>query len=535
MNTHAPLQLWSWLVPFLFFAGWLSLGWWIAPDFGMSYDETFQQEYGRSVLQYANEHLHFTDHHFSNTPLMERQNRFHGPVYTTLAAWLNWQLDHTSFRSQVLLRHRLSFLFFWLGGLAVFWAGRQLTRRWAWGLVAALLLFLSPRLFGHAFFNPKDIPNLGLYALAGASLLWVIERPNGWRLAVHAVFSGLALAMRMTGIFLPLLTLFFLTWRYWSPRAWLTLAWQSAFYLVLGFATTTLCWPTLWDAPLLRFAEAFRSMSSFPWKGWMWVAGKRVLSTELPVWYLPVWLGVTIPLMYLWLGNWGIGRVMVSLWRRMRTRTLKAVSVHSLQVYAAAALFAAPLLLIMIRNPVIYNEWRHLYFIYPFFLVSAAYVAFLLWRQRSQVVPRLVLGLLVANLLFITYWQSRWHPNQYVYFNTLAGREQFLRYDMDYWGVSFKQGFEQLAKIDTRDSIRVIVSDFPGWLNEDYLPGDLKKRIHLSEPGEGVAADYYMTNYHYWHNWHQGFREHHDYFAYPEVWQLYVGRNPILGIYRMKE
>ncbi|MEL6141880.1 MAG: hypothetical protein AAFU67_09710, partial [Bacteroidota bacterium] len=148
---------------FAFFFGWLLLAWFIAPDYGMSFDEPLQRDLGFANAQYINEELGLGLEKLSNLVLREQPNRYHGPVFTTTAFWLERWLKPDNFHQAYLLRHRFTAILFWSAGLALYGISLMLFgRRW-WALLPPLLLLLSPRQFAHGFYNPKDIPLLVFY------------------------------------------------------------------------------------------------------------------------------------------------------------------------------------------------------------------------------------------------------------------------------------------------------------------------------------------------------------------------------------
>tara|TARA_Y100000741_G_C17993082_1_gene452868 strand:+ start:55 stop:432 length:378 start_codon:yes stop_codon:yes gene_type:complete len=88
------------------------------------------------------------------------------------------------------------------------------------------------------------------------------------------------------------------------------------------------------------------------------------------------------------------------------------------------------------------------------------------------------------------------HPHQYVYFNFLAGENFNEKFEMDYWGLSYKKNIEFLLDYQKVGKINLFnLSDiklyYPllGFNNND------RNRINVVESPE--QADYFMTNYYY--------------------------------------
>jgi hypothetical protein len=102
----------------------------------------------------------------------------------------------------------------------------------------------------------------------------------------------------------------------------------------------------------------------------------------------------------------------------------------------------------------------------------------------------LILLLATSKVLYDTISS---HPFQNVYFNEATINRRGEYFDLDYYGLSFKQGLEKLLIIDDDPLIKVAYSDFSGINNEYILPYYQRKRFAKSSID---SADYFITNYH---------------------------------------
>jgi hypothetical protein len=99
-------------------------------------------------------------------------------------------------------RHLLTALIGLLGILGAFALGRMVGSEWT-GLLAAGLLLLTPRYYGHAFFNQKDIPFAVGHVWSVALILrcWFSFPKIPPRLiALSGLVIGLTLGLRVGGI-----------------------------------------------------------------------------------------------------------------------------------------------------------------------------------------------------------------------------------------------------------------------------------------------------------------------------------------------
>lgn len=89
----------------------------------------------------------------------------------------------------------------------------------------------------------------------------------------------------------------------------------------------------------------------------------------------------------------------------------------------------------------------------------------------------------------------RSHPNEDVYFNRLVGGIGCarFRYEMDYWGLSYKTGLEFLLKNDASETIPVYVTEDSGRINDLILPSSERRRLlFVDHPAE---AKYFFGGY----------------------------------------
>ena len=117
------------------------------------------------------------------------------------------------------------------------------------------------------------------------------------------------------------------------------------------------------------------------------------------------------------------------------------------------------------------------------------------------------------------------HPLEHLYFNRLAGADMATvkrRFELDYWGTSYRQTLEYIARTDTAHLIRVRAANFPGMVNSLMLED--KDRTRFQFTGSDSTADYFVTNYRY----------HPEAYSYPdEVFQVRVGNASAASVFRL--
>lgn len=291
-------------------------------------------------------------------------------------------------------------------------------------------------------------------------------------------------------------------------------------YLVTLPIFVTLFWPYLWSDPVNHFLESFAYMSKAPWGGEVLVNGERLSALNLPWFYAPLWMLVTIPPYYIVLIiSGGVITIMNILRSSYRLWSNEKEMLDSIFL----GLSVGPIVIVVLMNSVLFDGWRHLYFVYPPLLLLALPAVDVLGRAVSRVNQRLV-WIFFLPLLHPLLWMIQAHPYQNVYFNSFAGKDRFQRWEMDYWGLSNREAIEYILNKDNRDSIKIgALSWTPLQHTLFILKPEDRKRVSITDR----EPDYWITN----------FRSVRGNLLEPppgfqEEYRIVVDREPILLIFK---
>jgi hypothetical protein len=314
----------------------------------------------------------------------------------------------------------------------------------------------------------------------------------------HAVFTGFLVGLRVPSIIMLFLTLGIMAVG-WAAGNYKQYRNRMPVVFTLYTAVSLLCiylfFPYLWENPAGNFATAFRNMSHFSrWNSHVLMNRRQIAPGEIPWTYLPVWIAITVPPVYLLLSATGLIAMLRNLFST-KLNLLKYIrSPFYYDVFFLALCFV-PILSVIALHSVVYNGWRHLYFTYPLMLLIAirGLDAILkipsLQESRFKSVPLIVLILaIISNGI----WMIKNHPNEQVYFNSLIKNPQ-TNYDLDYWGVSLLQAYKQLAVYDKNAEIKVAIDSAnfaPAEYNILLLPKQTRERYKITDMAH---ADYYVT------------------------------------------
>lgn len=521
----------------LFFSLFLLLGLWITPDYGMSWDEDAQVRHGIISMDYVGELL-FKDYQktLPEYTLETYKDRTYGVLFSMTALGLEKIMALDNYRTKMLLRHYLVFILFWAACISFFKLIRFGFKDKIYAFLGVSLLLLSPRIFANAFYNTKDIVLLSMMIISTYTLVKFIGKRTWKTTLIHALACATVINTRILGILIPALTLFLLV-------AWIgqqLLHKKSIFIknevlktgiwiVVTIFLTIAFC-PYLWEAPFTRFAEIFTEMSKYPWEGTNLFMGMRFKGTEVPWYYIPGWIAVTSPLIYVALGLIAVLYFPLRIWKRLTKKNVLWNNHFELVELIAWGLFIVPILIIILKNSVLYNGWRQVYFLYPFLLLVI--LAFLKsWESAwdKNLIRFIPFAFLTVQMFIELSFIIKNHPYQMTYFSVIAGDNHSQRYEMDYWGLSYKQAFEKLAAKHPKETIKVKTSNYPGWQNFLFLPSHYHKYLHHRE--DISEADYFMSNFY-------NKEEHHKYtkriapYNLPIEFAIKVEADTIMVVYK---
>lgn len=469
----------------------LAIGCLLRRSYGIAWDEPTQRGYGQTVARFVLK----GDTRLQNDPL-----RVYGPAHELLLTAAE-TLSHARDTPDVYaVRHFVNFVVFVVGvyflyRVAVIGLGPSVV-----ALLPSIALVLSPAIFGHAFFNSKDIPFLAAFITSAYTLLRFLERPGVRTGLVHAIVTAWLLAIRAPGLLMPVLTVAGVAFclRPSGPGRPKLLRGLVAHAVALPLLTVAF-WPTLWHEPWSSFRNAVATMSHFPWSQHVLYRGAFLSAADLPWHYAPVWIAITTPLLYLAAFVAGLPVVIKRAWSSFRA---PAAASSFYPILILAWLFV-PLVSVVVFRSTLYDGWRQLFFVYPALLLfgTAGVVAAARalrarpeWRWSRAVAIGSV-AIAVVAVGDVAMFMVRAHPNAHVFFNTLAGgiSGAKFRYEMDYWGLSTRQGLEAILRRDRDPIIPVFAADPTGETNALALPFVDRHRLLFVESLEG--AKYFVGSY----------------------------------------
>ena len=441
----------------------------LSGDFGISGDEFAQKVYGELIVK------HFeTDGTFKlpaddrNYPEQNALNMkpnlwYYGGFFDYVAAKVNtWFPTFDDYNVRHFINAFTGFLLIFFTGLL----GKELTNSWRMGFFAALMTALSPRIFGHSMMNPKDIPFAAAYVFAILNSVRIVKqlpRASLKPMVYTALGIAFAVSIRIGGLILVgILGLFVIVAFLWRSdlRKKLTnfsliggLILKLSAVVILGYLSGLLFWPFALESIISNPFTALDEMTNFSTGIQMLFEGKHYWSDNLPWYYIPKWQMMAAPIAVL------LGFIL-SFALLFKAKSKDVGMLFFLILFAGVF----PIVYAISQDSAVYDGMRQFLFVYPMFVVTAAFG----WSLLAKVVENKAaeygsLALLFGLLLLPLTWMIKNHPYQYVYVNEVFGGVTSTNYETDYWMTSGKELMEwfveNVPEAKTDENVLIALSD----------------------------------------------------------------------------
>lgn len=450
----------------LFFLALLLVGLFTVGDYGSAWDDWSEMRILRMALREYDALLPWdtslgqTLSEMGIERLSESAERDHG---ICLYYPLFWAVGNASLSLQSLtfIWRCYTWILFTLGLAALYAVARRMGLSRGFACLGALIVFLSPRFFAEGHYNNKDIPLMAMTLV----LLWqsarLMEKPTYARGLCFALAAGLCTGTRIIGgayclLFGGMIVCYLCATHRMNRRtigvAVCTAGLSLAFYILL--TPCLLADPPGFIAYLLKNAVGFSR-----WHGNVLWFGQIIpcSQTKPPRLYLPVMILLSTPL-------WALALLAASVplaFRRLRRagRGLLCDSQRLLRLTAQLA-WIAPLIALVALRALVYNGWRHVYFLYGPMALCMASALQALWRLAQKKGQKALLALCIALcLLSSAVGIAANHPHQYAYWNALVPTQNRAeRFELDWWNLSGVDALKALLA-QTEGPVVVMASD----------------------------------------------------------------------------
>ena len=424
----------------------------IAWTTGISGDEFIQYQYGKAIVDWF---MNFGEATEANKLVFEEEG---GHMYAYSSSFDFFTAAFNEFfgiEKVYEWRHVFNAISGWL--LIVF-AGLIAKEILGWraALIAIFLIFISPRVIGHSWNNPKDIPFAMTYVMGLYYIMKYITNINNltWKHKLMVSVSiGLAIGIRIGGLILIAYLLLFTALYFLYSSGGLKKAFtkegiakikeliiSSVVVSVGAYIVGIMFWPFALQSPLTNPMIALERMSDFSTTVGIrqLYDGEIVWSEALPDYYTLHYIFMTTPVIVI-LG-FVLFFIFIAKQENKDSRFWKFVLLFA---------FLFPIFYIFYKHSMVYSGWRHTLFTYPAMTIASAIGFEYLLRQfkkpKTQIIMLSCLPILALHPIIHSIKNN---PFQYIYFNELTGGVDNMvgKYENDYYYHSSRQAYNWLKE-----------------------------------------------------------------------------------------
>jgi len=473
----------------LFFVLFLVIGLFVYRDYGVPWDEPQENQllYDNVVRIEATLGL-MTQKQASKYPdIATAGARDHGQAFYYPIGFYRMANPSMTTNQVFYLRHIYTYFICMFGLLCLYLLVKRLTSNWKYGLIAVIIAFLSPRMFGEYFYNYKDV-----VAMIGAIMVMhffalLVEKDTKRWAVILGVVSAFVLNTRiMTVLFLLLAVVFYvvrkIALRSLNLKSFLIIGITAVSAMITYYVIT----PAMWSNPIGFIHIVVHGASNYAgWNGNVLYMG-QIFSPKkhpLPWHYLPVTIAMTTPVFVLITFLFGLGRNIAEIFVRKAKYLASQSGMVGLILLFTLVSLIAPIL--MKSN--VYNGWRHLYFIYSGMLVASVWGLKWFIENKAKILRGAAVIVFCIHITVMSAWIIVNHPYEYAYYNMASARYADTNFATDYWCLSTPNLVKMIMQNSAASKVYLInagtssLSGFSGRYGYEnfMLTPEQAKRFHV--------------------------------------------------------
>ena len=426
----------KYLISFFFLIYFL-LGSYLSITNGITSDEYHEQKNWIINLSAAKEFIKTGEYE----SFLEYWDRYHGIAFHLISQPIQFlikdqvtNLNNVSeFGGLLLSKHFVVFLIFSASSIFFFLIFLKITKNKNLSLLACVIYLLYPYLFGHAQFNPKDIPFLSFWLINTYLSLKIFEdlyfkkQINFKSIVFLSFFTAFLISIRIVGFLIFIQYLISLLIYFEKTKItflkFLKLNYKNLIIFLISILSFVIFFnPIFWHNPL-EIINSIKWMGKYPQNIGTLTNGSLMYSLNLPSSYYFIWLFFKLPILII------IGYCLFPL---VESKIFKDDIVT---LYYGTATITAPIIVVIfiLKDVALYDELRHLLFIFPLIFITSLSNLFYFFKEK---IFKYLSILLIA---FFISENINLNPYQYTWLNSFAKLNKIEKnFEVDYWGLSNK-------------------------------------------------------------------------------------------------
>ena len=508
----------SFLFIFFFYFIYFIIGLLIYEDYGISIDEPIHRTFGYywyfwllKFFSYNSENTILIEQKFLSAdpdwvmPLLKGELLWYGPFFDLLTVFLEDKLNITDTKNIYHFRHLINFIFFYLSSVCLFFLLKFRFKNNLLSFIGVIFYVSAPRIFAESFYNPKDIIFMSLSVFCIFYSLKSLENFKILNLLKLSLLCAIATNVRIMGIIFPVLFFFsffinsFEIKNYFKKNVFLFL-----YFILSYFIFLIIFWPYLWSDIFSNLINAFTAYKNIV-GGMNFYLGEYISSEHLPWHYIFVWVGITLPVIYLPLIIYSIFLVLKKFLINLlsiKKNELLLKKKNETYDFFLLIYFLLPIFYFITLNKPLIGGWRYLYFIFPSLIYFVIFsIDKIINLKISLFLRNFFFILIFFSIFYNIYILVKLHPFQNIYFNNFVEKKANQLFEVDYWGLANSNAINRILKDlnpNKNNSIRTL--SFTPLHYSSYLISDpLINKIQFSGTINN-NQEYIFTNYVYENN-----------------------------------
>ena len=477
------------MIEFIFVGAFIVIGVWACIGIGVTWDEDI--EFNTLLLNWKAVYGLIQGSTDEYEALLNYRDRYYGVGFHIVSGGFSFLLSHILPNLsglddrgwRLVLTHVPIFLSFVASGYLLRFLLLRFTQSQLTALLGMLAFLLWPYLLGHSLMNVKDVPFLFVWLLCTIECIGVLDllgRSTSnypkrliYKIMLLGALTGWLLAIRVSGalIFIEFGFLFLSRKVFGCPKflfsnikiSKLIFIFSAIFLISVIFFN-----PIYWHNPI-EFFNAIGFMSHHSWDGNTLTAGRLVDPKTQLFFYVSNWFLVKAPFIVLI----GIMLIPVLLWqtifqnKKILVENQRMILLdHQADFIGLISSTGCIFLLLMAIRVGLYNELRHLLFLFPIAYLIGVSTVYYFNKKLVNLLLLLSIGLFIFD-------DIKLYPYQYTYLNEVSRQFNVAeKYEKDYFGVSALRSAQWLngASLDLPRKICIYADPVHLWehaINKD--------------------------------------------------------------------
>lgn len=446
------------------------IGIYLSINTGISHDEFHEQH--NWVINLNAIKSFITDRNYED--LLNYKDKYHGigfhylsqPFQFLFYKQVSNYLSVTEYGGILISKHIFTFLIFTVSGLFLYLILKQLIKDKYFVLISVLIYLLYPYLFGHAQFNPKDIPFLSVWVICTYFIIKIIKKLFYKKkiklkyFILFAIFSSLLVSIRTVGILIYFQLIIFLFIFFENTNQNFIEKIKDNrknILLTIGISLTFiyLLNPIFWHNPM-EFINSIKWMGKYQQDVCTVTLGKCVKALNLPSNYYFIWFFFKLPIVVI------IG---FFLYPFVEKKLSKNIFIK-LTLLSLIFTLVFILLLLILFNVAIYDEIRHIMFLLPLIFIVSLSNLYIFNKKLFSIIGS-------ACIVFFIFENYSLNPYQYTWLNSFSKFYKIDKtFEVDYWGISGKNLNLKIRDHASQNKIEKTICIYGGNFSEVFLNSD---------------------------------------------------------------